>query len=297
MEQRLDSNLILNQIVQGTTSITVRDDSNAILNALVDGTAVLPVKIDGAITVDGGEINHLTILQVTGSTILAGGLTANTINIDGSIARGEKSFAAGDSTIADQAAASFGYLSQATGAFSFAEGTMTIADGQSSHAEGITSHASGAYSHAEGNGTIASGYYSHAEGSKTIASNNTTHAEGQYTTASGTYSHSGGGGNSNGHIIASGISSFNHSYTDGTAGPSYALGNYSAILGGVNNNVYGERSVVLGGTGIIGYSGDTVYVPKIEIIETTNQIVMVDAVTGLRNSIVLSGGTFVITEL
>lgn len=181
--------------------------------------------------------------------------------------------------------------------YSHAEGYASIAGGVGSHAEGSNTTASGNYSHAEGVGTTASGYGTHAEGLGTTASGNYSHAEGSITIASGLNSHVGGQSYQIGNeVIASGISSFNHSTT--TAGnTSYALGNYSAILGGVNNNVYGERSVVLGGTGITGLSGDTVYVPKIEIIETTNQIVMVDAVTGLRNSIVLSGGTFVITEL
>lgn len=71
--ERLDNNLILNQLVYGT-GITARTDSNAILNALADGSAVLPIKVE-----DGGEINNLAILQVTGDTVL-GAVTATTIS-------------------------------------------------------------------------------------------------------------------------------------------------------------------------------------------------------------------------
>lgn len=55
--------------------------------------------------------------------------------------------------------------SEASGAYSYAEGSDNRAMGNNSHAEGGSTTALGQYSHAEGNSTKANGYTSHAQGS------------------------------------------------------------------------------------------------------------------------------------
>lgn len=281
-----------NSHAEGT--MTIASEYGAHAEGRNASASAIAAHAEGFYTIASGDYSH-----AEGYGTTASGSYGAHAEGQSTIASGYRSHAEGvDTTASGHSSHAEGNNTTASAYGSHAEGQLTTASGTYSHAEGSNTTASGYASHAEGRNTIASGYASHAEGVLTTASGDLSHAEGNFTTASGTYSHVGGQGYQTGsEVIASGTSSFNHSYTDGTAGASYALGNYSAILGGVNNNVYGERSVVLGGTGITGYSGDTVYVPKIEIIETTNQIIMVDAVTGLRNSIVLSGGTFIITEL
>ena len=97
---------------------------------------------------------------------------------------------------------------EATGAYSFAEGSDTTAEGQASHAEGTKteatntnahaegyhSYAGGDSSHAEGASTHAEGPYSHAEGKETYAMESASHAEGYSTRANGNCSHTEGYG-------------------------------------------------------------------------------------------------------
>lgn len=71
----------------------------------------------------------------------------------------------------------------------------------------------------------------------------------------------------------------------------------SAAIGGDKHNIVHENVVILGGTSINSSANDTVYMPRMEITESTTQIIMKDVVTGVRNSVVLSGGTFVITPI
>jgi hypothetical protein len=190
-----------------------------------------------------------------------------------------------------------GLETTASGASSHAEGQYTTAGGPGSHAEGINTIASGDYSHAEGSVTVASGTGSHAEGQDTTASGNNSHAEGNNTTASGDYSHSQGfetiasglashaGGFSNilnGSIVASGTCSFAHFYIDSSGASRGAYGDYSAILGGVDNNIASgsDYSAILGGannriaatysaviasSGITASRNNTVYVPDLII--------------------------------
>ena len=118
---------------------------------------------------------------------------------------------------------------------------------------------------AEGLSTIASGNYSHAEGNTTTASGNYSHAEGYSTIASGFSSHAGGEGS-----VASGVNSFIHS---------------------TSSIVTGARSVVLGGVNITGSTADTVYVPKLEVAETNEGIIM-KSPDGTRYKVtVANGGT------
>lgn len=148
----------------------------------------------------------------------------------------------------------------ASGDYAVSEGLTTVASGYASHAEGKSTIASGTFSHAEGGETTADGVSSHAEGGQTKAIANYSHSQGQYTIAGNRGSHSGGMGyGPTNQVIASGVSSFNHSTTeDGFS--SSASGDYSAILGGKNNNVAGEGSIILGGNGISGTSDYTTYV-------------------------------------
>ncbi len=171
-----------------------------------------------------------------------------------------------------------GYQTLSSGlASSHAEGYQTSATTSYAHSEGILTLASGFGSHSEGSGTTASGNYSHSQGVNTIASGNYSHSEGFNTIASGDNSHAGGSG-----TIASGRTTFTHfTVTGSTYG---AFSDYSAILGGVNNNIdsFSNNSVIIGGvnniipdsipnTTIIGGNGitasqsDTVYVPNLNI--------------------------------
>lgn len=84
---------------------------------------------------------------------------------------------------------------EATGEFSYSQGTGSQASGDYSHAEGSFTTASGDASHSEGYATTANGYGSHAEGNKTTASSDFSHTEGDSTTASGFASHAQGSSN------------------------------------------------------------------------------------------------------
>ena len=140
-----------------------------------------------------------------------------------------------------------GYKSNAYGIASTASGYVTNATGVGAHAEGSGTVANATGAHAEGNSTTASGTASHSEGNNTIASGKASHTEGSTTTASGDYSHTGGKGIGSYKIIASGNTSFNHSYRENTTpNVSGATGDYSAILGGKNNSATGEGSIAFG---------------------------------------------------
>ena len=212
-----------------------------------------------------------------------------------SIAFGSGTAASGDYSHSE------GYDTIASGDFSHAEGKNTIASGVESHAEGFNNTASGGGSHAEGSSTSATTSASHSEGGSTLASGEFgSHAEGFQTTASGWIgshaqgagtlasgwngSHAAGQGfNYTTRIEAAGKTSFIH-YNQTISATTGAYGDYSAILGGNNHNIGAGgtssgifagsgntinndvlRSVVLGGFGIAGISGDTVYVPNLNI--------------------------------
>lgn len=135
-----------------------------------------------------------------------------------------------------------GWLTKANNIASHSEGYVTTAGGENSHAEGGYTTAIGNYSHAEGYLTTSKGIFSHAEGQSTVASGNSSHSEGYLTTAKNIFTHAGG------YISkATGISSFIHSS---------------------NSTVSGNRSAVLGGSGITGTDSDTVYVPNLNINTT-----------------------------
>jgi len=169
------------------------------------------------------------------------------------VSSGLRSYSEGNRTTASNTNShAEGNVTNATGENSHSEGNGTIASGDESHAEGNTTTASGLSSHAEGFNTTASGDYSHAQGQSTTASGDYSHAEGNGTIASGDASHAGGYSTIlNGYVVASGTSSFAHFYIDSASGSRGAYGDYSAILGGVDNNIVSAstHSVILGGLG------------------------------------------------
>ena len=122
-------------------------------------------------------IQSITIKNIKDDSSLNGGVVAGAITLNQ--ATGNFSFAEGSNTIA-------------SGKYSHAEGSNTTSSEDSSHAEGGFTNASGQYSHTEGNGTAASKFGSHAEGIGATASGDSSHAEGNATTASGSNSHAEG---------------------------------------------------------------------------------------------------------
>ena len=133
---------------------------------------------------------------------------------------------------------SFGFVCEASGRFSHAEGEENIASGEASHAEGDLTTASGRYTHAEGSETTASGFASHAEGNETVASGSDSHAEGCSTTASGDSSHTEGYNTS-----ASGKYSHAECYNTSAAGNhSHAEGFGTTALGD-NSHAEGHATI------------------------------------------------------
>ena len=82
-----------------------------------------------------------------------------------------------------------GYIVNAGGEYSHAEGRDTASTGENSHAEGFQSTASAKATHAEGYLTEATGLYAHAEGAGAVASHERSHAEGSNTKTGRTYQH------------------------------------------------------------------------------------------------------------
>ncbi len=147
-----------------------------------------------------------------------------------------------------------GFQTQSIGNYSHAEGRDNIASGTSSHAEGYTTEALGNYSHSQNYNTTASGYASHAEGGNTTSSGGYSHAEGITTTASGYGSHAQG-------IFTNSLGDYSHS-----GGYSSVASGNTSFIHSTNSIIFGDRSVILGGQNINGYSDDTVYVPNIVVV-------------------------------
>jgi len=138
---------------------------------------------------------------------------------------------------------------------------------------GSTSDATANYALALGFNTLASGLYSHAEGNGTEARNRSSHAQNEGTLAKGNYSHAGGF-----NSTASGVTSFVHSS---------------------QSTAIGDRTVVLGGSGIAGVNSDTVYVPYFNISSaTTNNdltSILVRESNGdvkIKTLVSITGGTY-----
>lgn len=228
-----------------------------------------------------------------GNASIAAGLLTQAIG-DYSVALGNQSIASAVYSFA------MGQNSQAsnTGAFAvgsgaIASGTYSVAFGQSVQATGSTSFAMGGGTRAGGLSSLATGVNTQANGSFTFAGGITCQAEGfaafaigGASMAMGDYSFAGGRANSfPGGVIASGDSSFVHFEcttgfpAEGTSGAfadnSAILGgrdqlvtnvaNDSFIIGGLNNEVSGKRSGILGGNGLTNTLDDSVMVPGLQV--------------------------------
>ena len=218
-------------------------------------------------TAGGNAVGNFSIAE--GANTLASGFASNSKGYK-TVASGDYSHTEGcDTTASGDYSHTEGSGTTASGNYSHTEGFKTISNNVLGHAEGYYTTVNSECSHVEGLATTADGDYSHAEGQNTTTNGNYSHAEGSYTYANGLGSHVGGKGyDSSFPLKASGDYSFNHSQKNSN-NTSYgdAAGNNSAILGGVNGNISSSaaRSVVLGGSGILGTVADTVYVPYLNI--------------------------------
>ena len=148
-----------------------------------------------------------------------------------------------------------------------------VAEGIYSIAQGLNIAASGDTSFAQGNNVTASGLYSFARGEFVDASNTLSYASGR-------------GASSVAKLVSSGINSFVHSYS--TGGGAGVLGDYSAILGGRNNNIGTSatdsaivggtqntinasvtNSVILGGSNQTATNSNATYLPRIVLTNHT----------------------------
>lgn len=219
-----------------------------------------------------------------------------------------------------------GYISTASGKYSFAGGSSSVASGDYSFAFGNSADAIGSNSISLGSGTAsgsnsvcliggtasgtksfnvgentASGNYSFTIGANNIAGGNFSTASGYFSRTFGAGSYVGGSGVKIGqieyYVISSGITSFNHSSVL-NANVSGATGNYSVILGGFNNTVSHEGSVILGGSGLTSVAANTTYVENFEINkQSETSFIVKDVVDGARYKIYVSGGTLTATAI
>ena len=164
-----------------------------------------------------------------------------------------------DSTIGASSVA-VGYMCEASGYISFAEGDNTTASGTISHAEGDNTVASGAISHAEGQRTVASGAISHAEGQGTVASGVHSHAEGFRTVASGSWSHAEGQG-----TVASG----NCSHAQGRFNIEDAEKKYAHIVGNGYRNDSADSGGVRSNAHTLDWSGNAWYAGDVYVGSTS----------------------------
>jgi hypothetical protein len=261
------------------------------VNNIASGNGSFAVGVETIATNEGSHAEgYQTVsigLRAHAEGFATSAITTNT-HTEGflTLASGINAHAEGESTIASgQTSHAEGFETQALGDYSHAEGNQTIAIGIASHVEGSDNEAVGLISHAEGGLTQAIGQLSHAEGFLTQAIGSGSHAQGSLTRAIGDSSHTGGKGNLFGgsYIFAEGEASFVH-MTATEGGPRGVRGDFSAILGGLNNDIYsgatsslilgGEdnliisgasNSLVLGGQNITGSTTNTVYVPDFVI--------------------------------
>lgn len=229
---------------EGVSTLARGDFSHAEGSATIAGFIA---HAEGAGTVASGDVSHAegagtTALGINshaeGDTSVAIGNHSHAEG-GGTSAIGQDTHAEGQSTIASGITAhAEGSSTTAIGIASHAEGNQTTASGTDSHSEGFFTTAIGFTSHAEGGGSIAQGDFSHAEGENTLARGEASHSEGEATSALGIGSHAGGGSS-----IASGTTSFVH---------------------GSNSQALGTSTIVFGDN-ITGVSGNTVYVPRLNL--------------------------------
>lgn len=242
------------------------------------GTATFTNNTGGTFSVSGFSTGGDTF-WVSGSS----GTSSIKRPLFGNDATGNYSMNAGFASVASgEMAAAFNYSTKATGYASHAEGYATsaltqtgshsegyhtLAEGLGAHAEGQNSIANGTASHAEGYLTVANGYAAHAEGQETSATTYNTHAEGIGTLASALAAHAEGYNSQaigihshaqNTYNIASGF----YSHAGGSGSTAQGIASFVHSTGSI---VYGDRSAVLGGSGITANANDTVYVPNLVI--------------------------------
>lgn len=301
---------------------SVLEDINYNFGLLTGGTS----SIEAYLSLSGGT--------VTGNTFFTQNLTANTFDaniimsggtdlsdlfssIEGlfwSAGTGLNSIIqkGGDNDASGIFSFSQGTGTTASGDYSYSEGWMTTAAGNFSHAEGYQTEANGTRSHAEGYQTIVNGQDSHAEGGFTLAQSNYTHAEGwstnatntfahsqnSYTIANGRSSHAGGSGVniSTDASVANGNTSFIHFKKTITNGKTGAYADFSAILGGLNQHIEAgaDTSIILGGDG--NYiestaSGSTILGGQYITATTENSIYTQNARLAENSGVIYSAGT------
>lgn len=145
---------------------------------------------------------------------------------------------------------------------SFTAGERVGAEGEYSFVVGQNNEGSGRRSFVTGASNKATAEFSIAEGALTVASGMGARASGKgFTAASGKF------------LIASGVCAFNHSASESAQVAGHgALGNHSAILGGMNHNIpaTSPRSAIIGGNGqkMPENTPDTVMVPNLLVSGT-----------------------------
>lgn len=118
-------------------------------------------------------------------------------------------------------------------------------------------------------------------------------------TVDGEQSVAGGGGNPTLDLKCSGNYSFNFSQQDSTTVQYDNAGDYSAILGGVNNNITSAatKSAIIGGSGQTLTTASTVMMPKIELSEDGAGIIMISSGGTKYNLTVDDSGNLVTTAV
>lgn len=148
------------------------EDNTLMINSVDKITTFANVKIEEENIVKVPEkylpnaLKNPYSLEFTGTIIdTYDGSTSKTIELIGKTGTGES-------------AEKFNAATEASGAWSHAEGLYTVASGSSSHAEGCDTTASGNNSHAEGIHTTANGYAQHVQGKYNIEDTQNAHIVG-----------------------------------------------------------------------------------------------------------------------
>ena len=234
-----------NSVVLGGQGITGTSDNTTYVPILNIGTVGSTTSVNNlGIDSDG----NVVVGSSGGSSLWYEG------SGNGSVKLMDTNEATGDYSVAEGGMSDEGPLpTKSIGLSSHAEGAGTESEGITSHAEGFSTRAIGRASHAEGQNTTASGDYSHAEGTTNNVSGRASHVEGGFNQANGDYTHVEGRQNT-------ADSDYSH-----VGGLGCTTTGSTSFIHSRNSFLYGDRSVVLGGEGIIGYQDDTVYVPILNI--------------------------------
>jgi len=186
-----------------------------------------------------GLFKQKTLVDLEFRSLSAGSnvtfITGDTLTINANASGGTGFSGWTSSTGIDSIIANNGTGNVASGNYALASGTGNTASGiYSSIVGGHDNLADGISSFVSGNGNIANGIGSVAFGINTVASGDSSFSSGFGLVAFTA-------------VKANGLCSFNHCYAVGA--PSIAGADYSAILGGINNSIFGaaSNSAILGG--------------------------------------------------